>query len=46
MFTHRVRVTMVADVDDELTGWIRSAYDRAGCMTYGQPAVPDDGGSP
>jgi len=30
LFTHRVRVTTVAEVDDELTCWIRSAYDQAG----------------
>jgi hypothetical protein len=30
LFSHRVRVRDVADVDDELIGWIRRAYDRAG----------------
>jgi len=30
LFTHRVRVRSEAGVDDELTGWIRRAYDRAG----------------
>jgi hypothetical protein len=30
LFTHRVRVGSVADVDDELVGWLQQAYDRAG----------------
>ena len=30
LFTHRVRVGSAADVDDQLTDWIRAAYDRAG----------------
>ena len=30
LFTHRVRVRSVADVDEELSAWIRRAYDRAG----------------
>jgi hypothetical protein len=30
LFSHRVRVRDVADVDRELVGWIRLAYDRAG----------------
>ena len=30
LFTHRVRVHMVADIDDELCGWLRHAYQRAG----------------
>jgi hypothetical protein len=30
LFTHRVRVSAVHDVDGELTGWLREAYDRAG----------------
>jgi len=30
LFTHRVRVRSEADVNDELKGWIRAAYDRAG----------------
>jgi predicted transport protein len=30
LFTHRVRVGSVADVDDELVTWIRRAYERAG----------------
>jgi hypothetical protein len=30
LFTHRVRVKSEADVDDELEGWIRAAYERAG----------------
>jgi len=29
LFTHRVRITQVADVDAELTGWLRTAYDGA-----------------
>ena len=29
LFTHRVRVTSLGDVDAELVGWIRRAYDRA-----------------
>lgn len=29
MCTHRVDVTSAADVDDELTGWLHAAYDRA-----------------
>ena len=30
MFTHRVRVDSPAAVDDQLLGWLRSAYDTAG----------------
>jgi hypothetical protein len=30
LFTHRVRVNMLEEVDDELTSWLREAYDRAG----------------
>jgi predicted transport protein len=30
MFTHRVRVRSADEVDVELAGWIRRAYDRAG----------------
>ncbi len=30
LFTHRVRVTAPAEVDGELVGWLREAYDRAG----------------
>ena len=29
LFTHRVRVRSESDVDDELMGWLRQAYDRA-----------------
>ena len=29
LFTHRVRVRSESDVDDQLAGWIREAYDRA-----------------
>jgi hypothetical protein len=29
MFTHRVRVGSKAEVDDELVGWLRQAYDRS-----------------
>ncbi len=29
MCTHRVDVTAVDDIDDELVGWLREAYDRA-----------------
>jgi hypothetical protein len=29
MFTHRVRVASPAEVDDELVGWLRRAYDGA-----------------
>ena len=30
LFSHRVRVRSEADVDAELIGWMRRAYDRAG----------------
>lgn len=30
LFTHRVRVTGTAEIDDQLAGWLRRAYDRAG----------------
>ena len=30
MFTHRVRVSSPAAVDDELEGWLRRAYEAAG----------------
>jgi len=30
LFTHRVRVTTVTDVDDELRGWLATAYALAG----------------
>ena len=30
LFTHRVRLTNVTDIDRELLGWLRDAYDRAG----------------
>jgi len=30
LFSHRVRVRSEADVDDQLIGWIRQAYERAG----------------
>jgi hypothetical protein len=29
MFTHRVRLSDPGDIDDELLGWLREAYDRA-----------------
>ena len=29
LFTHRVRLVTDSDVDDQLTGWLRRAYDRA-----------------
>ena len=29
MFTHRVKVESAAEVDDELIGWLRRAYDEA-----------------
>jgi len=29
LFTHRVRIRSVGDVDDELVGWLRRAWDRA-----------------
>ena len=30
LFTHRVRVGSIGEIDDELAGWLRDAYDRAG----------------
>jgi len=30
LFTHRVRVTTAAEVDEELGSWLRAAYDSAG----------------
>ena len=30
LFTNRVRVTTVDEIDDELIAWLREAYDRAG----------------
>jgi hypothetical protein len=30
LFTHRVRVTAVSDLDDELRGWLATAYGLAG----------------
>jgi hypothetical protein len=30
LFTHRVRLTSAADIDPELTGWLRAAYQEAG----------------
>jgi hypothetical protein len=30
LFTHRVRITAVADLDDELRGWLATAYALAG----------------
>jgi Domain of unknown function (DUF5655) len=30
LFTHRVRIHTVADIDDELCGWLRHAYQSAG----------------
>jgi hypothetical protein len=29
LFTHRVRVTSLGDIDAELVGWLHRAYDRA-----------------
>ncbi len=29
MFSHRVKVASVAEVDDELVGWLRDAYNQA-----------------
>jgi hypothetical protein len=34
MFTHRVRVTPSAAVDEELAGWFHGAYDAAGWTTW------------
>jgi hypothetical protein len=30
MVSHRVRVTEAGEVDDQLVGWLREAYDVAG----------------
>ena len=30
LFTHRVRVATVAEVDDEVTAWLKAAYNAAG----------------
>jgi hypothetical protein len=30
LFTHRVRVTSVSDLDEALTGWLAAAYAAAG----------------
>jgi Domain of unknown function (DUF5655)/Domain of unknown function (DUF4287) len=30
MFTHRIKVETAKDVDKELTGWLKKAYDAAG----------------
>jgi hypothetical protein len=30
LFTHRVRVRCTADIDAELTAWLRDAYQDAG----------------
>ena len=30
LFTHRVRITAATDLDDELRGWIATAYALAG----------------
>ena len=30
LFTHRVRVARIEEVDDQLRGWLQQAYDRAG----------------
>ena len=30
LFTHRVRIQTVTDIDDELCGWLRQAYQGAG----------------
>ena len=30
LFTHRVRITAVTDLDDELRGWLATAYALAG----------------
>jgi hypothetical protein len=30
LFTHRVRITSIADIDDELRGWLAAAYALAG----------------
>ena len=30
LFTHRVRITAASDIDDELRGWLATAYALAG----------------
>ena len=30
LFTHRVRITAATDLDDELRGWLATAYALAG----------------
>ncbi|HLY14187.1 MAG TPA: DUF5655 domain-containing protein [Candidatus Limnocylindrales bacterium] len=30
LFTHRVRIGSIGEIDDELAGWLSDAYDRAG----------------
>jgi hypothetical protein len=30
LFTHRVRISAAADLDDELRGWLATAYALAG----------------
>ena len=30
LFTHRVRVNTITDVDEQLTTWLKQAYDLAG----------------
>lgn len=32
LFTHRVRLSTAADVDAQLIGWLRHAYDQAGSV--------------
>ena len=29
MVTHRVRVTAAAEIDKELVGWLKAAYEQA-----------------
>jgi hypothetical protein len=29
MFTHRVRLTSATDLDAEVLGWLKAAYDEA-----------------
>src|SRR5439155_18908881 len=35
LFTHRVRLTGVTDVDEQVLDWLRHAYDNAGFSTTG-----------
>ena len=30
LFTHRVRINAVSDVDAQVVAWLKQAYDRAG----------------